>query len=1034
MAHLALALLGPPQVTLDGRPVSGFDYDKVRALLSYLAVEADRPHRRDALAALLWPDQPDQPAHNSLRQALATLRRAIGDQASAMPFLQITREAIQFNPASDHDLDVAAFSALLAACERHPHRHPETCSSCARRLQEAITLYRGDFLAQFSLPDSIPFEEWALVKREQLHGLMLQALIHLADYHERHGAHEEARRYAQRQLELDPWNEAAHRQVMHAYALTGQRNAALRQYASCRRVLADELGVEPAAETTALYEQIKRGTGRAAGRVERPPTNLPAHIPLTPFVGREGELAQIADRIEHRECRLLTLVGPGGIGKTRLALQAAQEQLASFSDGVYFVPLAPLSSAEFLIPTIANALAFVFHGPQDPKTQLLAYLREKDMLLVLDNFEHLLDGADVLIDILRGAAAVTLLMTSREPLNLRVEWLLDIQGLAFPHSRAVMNIETYSAVRLFIRLASQVRASLTLSNETLTSIARICQLVEGMPLAIELAASWIRVRSGAELVQAIERGLDDLATPMRDVPERHRSIRAVFDYSWRFLSEHERRVLAAVSVFRGGFQHEAAMQVAEASEPILRVLVNKSLLRRNTLGRYDLHELVRQYAGEKLHAAGEADSVRDAHADYFLALAEAAEPELRGRQQVAWFHRLEVEHDNLRAALRWFGERGNSERLAHLGGSLAWFWYMRGHGSEGRGWLEQALVYSNDLSTAIRAKALLGTARLVNVQGDYLQSKSMLEASLALYTQIGDIPGISASQQLLGIVAYWLGDWASARSRFEESIALCREHGYRWGIAFGLSWLGYMLSYEGDAVGRALLEESLALSRKLEDTGGMVEALLNLGWAYDLQGEYSRAMGLFEETLVLCHEIADNGGISGALNGLGEAARSLGDYQRAATCYEAGLALRRELGDRRGSAAILTNIGQLALEQGQIGRATTFLAEAMIIYRELAYKEGIIWALDLLGRVAGVGGQPARAARLWSAAEALREALGKSLAAADRPEYDHWVADARAELGKAIFAAAWAEGRAMSLEQAIAEALNDEEPSYRGGA
>jgi len=1027
MARLAISLLGTLEVRLDGQAVTALAYDKVWALLVYLAVEADRPHRRDALLGLLWPDQPDHAARTNLRQALTQLRQAIGDHTAQPPFLLIARETIQFNRESDHDLDVTTFEAVLGACDAHPHRHPETCTTCVRRRAEAASLYRGGFLAEFFLDSATAFEEWALLKREDLHHRALHAFARLADYYERRAAYEDARRYAQRQLELDPWNEAAHRQIMRAFALTGQRSAALHQYAICCRALADGLGVEPEAETTALYEQIKRGDGPAAGRVERPPTNLPAHIPLTPFVGREGELAQIAERIEHRHCRLLTLVGPGGIGKTRLALHAAQEQLTSFSDGVYFVPLAPLSSAEFLIPTIANALAFVFHGPQDPKTQLLAYLREKKMLLLFDNFEHLQSGVDLLIDILRGAPAVTLLMTSREPLNLRLEWLLDIQGLAFPQSLAVTNIETYSAVRLFIQTASQTRASLALSSETLTSIARICQLVEGMPLAIELAASWIRVRSGAELAQAIERGLDVLATSMRDVPERHRSIRAVFDYSWRLLSEHERRVLAAVSVFRGGFQQEAAMQVAEATEPILRVLVNKSLLRRNTAGRYDLHELVRQYAGEKLHEAGEADIIRDAHADYFQALAEAAEPELRGRRQVTWFHRLEAEHDNLRAALRWFGVCGNKERLARLSGALAWFWYVRGHGSEGRGWLEQALIDGSDLSAAIQAKALLGAAWLASAQGDYVKSKSLLKASLALYTELGDIPGISASQQVLGMVAYWQGEWARARSQFEESIALCREHGYRWGIAFGLNKLGYMLSYQGDALGRALLEESLALSRELEDKAGIAEALLNLGWASNLQGDFARAIALFEETLVLCRELTDKSGISGALNGLGEAARSLGDYQRAAAFYEAGLALRRELGDRRGSAAILTNIGQLGLEQGHLSRATTFLAEAMIIYRDLAYKEGIIWALDLLERVAGVGGQQVRAARLWGAAEALRKALGKSLAAADRPEYDRWIVDARTQLSEATFAAMWAAGRALSLEQAIAEALGDEE-------
>jgi len=346
MAGLSIRLLGPLQITRDGARVNGLESNKVRALLAYLAVERDRPHPRDALVGLLWPDLPDAAARHNLRQALANLRQAIGDRAVQPPLLQIDREAIQLNPSGDYEIDVAAFAALLDACDQHLHRHTETCRSCAQRLQQAAALYRGSFLDQFFLNDSAAFEEWMLLKREWLHQRALAALAQLAGYHERRGEYELVQQRARRQLALDPWHEASHRQLMRVLAASGQRSAALVHYATCQRVLAAELGVAPEEETTALYERIQRGADVAPPRGARPTDTLTAHTPPTPLIGRETELAQLAERLEGRSCRLLTLVGAGGIGKTRLALQAASNLGASFPDGVTVVPLAPLSTAE----------------------------------------------------------------------------------------------------------------------------------------------------------------------------------------------------------------------------------------------------------------------------------------------------------------------------------------------------------------------------------------------------------------------------------------------------------------------------------------------------------------------------------------------------------------------------------------------------------------------------------------------------------------------------------------------------------------
>jgi predicted ATPase/DNA-binding SARP family transcriptional activator len=1052
MVRLSLSLLGPLQITLDGQPVSGFVYNKARALLAYLAIEAERPHQRDALVGLLWPELPDTAARTNLRQSLANLRDVIGDASAAPPFLLITRDSIQFNPASDYDLDAASFTALLAACKNHAHRRPERCQSCAARLEQASALYRGDFLAEFTLLDSAPFEEWQLRQRERLHQRALDALANLANYHERRGDDEPAHHYAQRQIEFDPWREEAHCQLMRLLARGGQRSAALAQYATCRRILARDLGVEPEAETTALYERIRDGasselrvlSSELPVQGHEPQTsslkpqnvqNFPAQTSL--LIGRETELADIGALLENPACRLITIAGPGGIGKTRLALAAAAEQAEVFAGGAAFVPLQAISSATFLAPTILSALDIPLQGQRNPREQLLDYVRGKEMLLVLDNVEQLLARdqsendsiADLLSDLLARAPGVTLLVTSRERLALPGEWLFDLSGLDYPSGEPVNGIEGYNAVRLFMQRAGQVRRQFTLADGEARAVARICLLVEGLPLAIELAAAALRARSCAAIVDSIESSLSVLATGLRAVPERHRSVWATFEHSWRLLSDEERQVLRRLAVFRGGFEQDAAGQVAQARPELLEALVDKSLLRWDGVARYDIHELVRQYAGEKLAAAGEVETIRQKHAEYYLALAEAAE--LRGSEHDAWLRRLAAEQDNLRAALAHFDLRGDHEGLARICVALNQFWFARGHVVEGSRWTDRALTLGQKLLAErplLRSGMLNAAGLLLNSQSTFAQARKLLTESLALATAHGYDASRTDALEQLGMTAFWEDDHASAMKHWTDGLAIARKLNDQYRSAWIMSFLCYSHYLQGDvSSARAMAEESVAIFRTLGVRRVMGNVLSDLGYFVKSEGDNAFAVALLAESITIAREAGDRSTLAAALLYMGQAEKSLGNPAKAITLLSESLTIHREFGDRRRCIGVLSSLVETTLELDGLGHARELLAELFGLCGQIESFQGYSWGLRGAANLLFQAGQLEQATLLLGADEVLRFAQAIPLWPDEHGGYEHTTVAARAALGEEAFAATWAEGRTMTLEQAIACALEESE-------
>lgn len=643
-AVLTLKLLGTPQITLDGSPVVGFISAKTEALLIYLAVNS-HPHTRNALAGLLWGEMPQAQAAKNLRNALSNLRALVG------PYLLITHDEVSFNRDSPYYLDIESFQSALGG---------DLAKKDLATLHSGVELYQGDFVEGFYVGDALAMEEWLAARRSILNSLMVQALQTLVVKHLEREEYAAGIDYANRLLAIEPWREETHRHLMLLLTRSRQRSAALAQYDTCRQVLAAELGVEPMPETTALYERIK-----AVGVA--PPHNLPPQ--LTPIIGRDAELAEIASFMNNPFAQLLTLIGSGGIGKTRLALQAAARCAEPetnveqrFSDGIFFVPLtgdAP-GQGDAVSPSLLNTLGDAFKldlkGPVHPQAQLLNYLRDKDMLLLLDNFDHLVSEARQLADLVRLAPCVKLLVTSRVRLNLQEEWLLEVKGLDFPMTDAV-DAESalgYSAVKLFIQQARRVRPRFTLGEAEAHDVVRICQLVEGVPLGIELAASWLRVLSCAEIVSEIEKSVDFLTSTLQDVPVRHRSVRAVFDYSWNLLAPAEQAAFRRLSVFRGGFQREAAAKVVGVSLSLLAGLVDKSLFRRNAAGRYEPHDLLRQFAEEKLQAdPQEYVEIHNRHCQYFAQLLMEHQPQLQDESTPQLLTALDAERENVRAAWNW---------------------------------------------------------------------------------------------------------------------------------------------------------------------------------------------------------------------------------------------------------------------------------------------------------------------------------------------------------------------------------------------
>jgi molecular chaperone HtpG len=654
MSPLSISLLGLFQLELDNQNISDtLRTAKERALLAYLTVESDRSHTREALAELLWPEKPEGVARTNLRQALLGVRRAIGDRDLSKPYLVVDDETIQFNRDQHYWTDTEAFNIHIQNTFTHTHKSLETCLYCAQHLQAAVDLYRGDFMDGSLLLDSPSFQEWVVFHREQYLRYLLSALQTLSDYFRLVGKFELAHKYAYRLVSLDPLDESAHRRLMVVLAMSGKRAAALEQFLTCRRILQSELGVAPSIETVTVYDKIKNGEALRVDTGTLKRVNLPAQF--TPFYGRESELEWLAQSLANPIYRFITIVGPGGIGKTRLALQAAEINSEPFPDGVRYVSLDSIVSPDLIIPSIVQALGFPFRGDAEPKKQLIRFLRPLRTLLVIDSMEYHLDQAGLILEILQQAPGVKFLVTTRQRLHYQAATLLELKGLAYPIDVNDPNAVNYPAVRLFLSRATRIQAGFVATEKDLVHIIQICKAVEGLPLAIELAAARLREFSCELIWQELQQNIDILQASMLDIPERHASMRAVFEQSWKPLSGNEKAVFRKLSVFTGIFTLDAAQRIADASLPVLSTLMDKSLLQGDASRGFSLHPLWKQFTSVKLaENRDENELALDLHHDYYLDFLRQHDIDLRiGTHKQKTVDELETQIENIHSAVAW---------------------------------------------------------------------------------------------------------------------------------------------------------------------------------------------------------------------------------------------------------------------------------------------------------------------------------------------------------------------------------------------
>ena len=942
---LEVRLLGKFDVRRDGKTIV-ITSRPAQSLFAYLIMNAGTAHRREKLAGMLWPDSLEGTARDNLRHALWRVRKALPSQPEA-EYLLADDLSISFNASTEYWLDAAELEKVSE-------------NASTDELIAVLSEYQGELLLGFH-------DEWIVLEREHLNSIFEHHMARLMSLLQEEERWLDILDWGERWIKLGKTPEPAYRALMSAHAAQGDMYKVAAMYERCVKSL-KELGIEPSEQTKKLYENLKLGIGTPKSvflstKVPAKKTSSNMPVPLTSFVGREKELKEITRLLS--SSRLLTLTGPGGVGKTRLAIRAASDAIQEFPDGVFWVDLAGLSDANLIPQEIARSLK-VRELPMEPMIETLGnYLVSKDLLIVLDACEHLIEASAKCVEqLLAACPKLKILASSRERLGIFNETVWHVPSLPLPELKqnpSLKEIQGFASIQLFITRAGSINSDFSLSDLNARPVAQICNQLDGMPLAIELAAARAEMLTVDQIASRLNNRFSVLTSGSRTAMQRHQTLRATIDWSHDLLTEPERVLFRRLAVFAGGFTLEAAEAVCSLGElegsdilDLLGRLIDKSLViveQTTTTGetRYRLLETIHQYALEKLSGMGEEPAIRDQHLEFYLNLAETSERYIFGNESILWFNRLDNELDNLRAAMDSATNTGKAVATLRMAGALVYFWLAHGPLSEWHDRIRRALSLPEGMErTSARAKALNGIGYL-----------------------------------------YWVDINPTDR--------------------------------------RSELEEALSIGRELGDPWNTATALRNLGLLENIQGNYSQARLFLEQSLEIWREIGPEWKLESSriLTFLGDVALNQGEEERARSLYEETAAILREHGDKNFLAYSARRLGQLACRRGDYEKAIAFCKESLILNQKVGDRRGVLACIAGFAAIAVARGKFEHAARLMAAVENQLASIGTRLLQLDKFEYERNLAFLREQLDEKSLAKFLAQGKAMTLKQAIASTLEE---------
>ncbi len=968
MARVSLRLFGTPRLDVDGEPAQ-LGRRKATALLAYLAVTRSR-HHRESLATLLWPESGPEAAFSALRNVLWLLR-----QTPLSHLLRTDRSTVELDEDDSLWVDVLQFRDLTAGCPAGTHPPMQTCPECVSALEAAVALAEAPFMDGFMVSNADGFDDWQFAEREALQRELTESLDRLTAFYEETGNWAAATAQARRWLQVDRMSEICARRLMTGLAALGRRSESLRGYEEFRETLSAELGLDPEAATTELAERIRHTDDIPRARPQAPRrTNLPAA--LTPFVGREEVMDRVVDLLATGEARLLTLVGLGGIGKTSLALQVGRRLQTKLEDGVFFVALGEASDFDVVASAIAGALGLAYARDKGAQLGMALedYLKAREILLVLDAADGIAPLGGDLVELLSRAPGARVLCTSRSPLGVAGESVVTLHGLDYPEEGAPIDaIGQFDAIRLLKVAERRVDSGSTDREPELQAMARVARQLDGFPLGLEMAGAWRGVFSWQEIADRIASNLDFLVHTHRDVPARHRNLRAVYEQAWSLLSQEERAVLCRLAVFRGGFTIEAAERTTDSSPAALAALAKRCLIRRVDPERYHVHELVRQFSLENLRGThDDSEAAMERHATYFIELIEASFERLKGPDQLETLRQLQRDLPNVRAAWLYAAKSGRADLLRRAAHGLFFYFDMRAHFEEGVRAFDDAVRNFDGRIDPVAA----GFVRVA--YGWFTQFTAAAEPQEWIsegLRMLDDEGSFCADHALANVIARFAGsilEVEEARARLGRTLAFYRDAGDTWAEALTIDCLAGAVFSSSPEEGEELAEESLRLRKSIGDRWGEALNLATLANFAEHRGKLDLAKVRFHQSQRLAALIAEDlhMAITAQLSRARIAGRQ-GAFEEAEALAEQGLLMARGSSSRLLTARALVELGTLARWQEDLPRAMERLEESFSLLDGTPWRWAGAYCATLLAEVAEASGDDGEERRWRQEAQTL---------------------------------------------------------------